>query len=83
MIRSEWSLSTALANVEARDREIELSDAIIDELKQVIEDQKDELQALVQFIKKFNHPEEYGHLLDQDAKKEVMTILSIYGEYDK
>ncbi len=83
MIRSEWSINAALANVEARDRELELSDAIIEELRQVIEDQQDELNDLVRFIKRFNHPEEFGHLLDSDAKQAVMKILSIYKEYDK
>ncbi len=83
MIRSEWSINAALANVEARDRELELSDAIISELRQVIEDQQDELNDLVRFIKRFNHPEEFGHLLDSDVKQAVMKILSIYKEYDK
>lgn len=83
MSTADWSIHKALANVEARDDEIAVLEANIEDMNGVISDQRDELQALVRFIKKFNHPEEYGHLLDADAKQEVMNILKIYGDYDK
>lgn len=83
MSTADWSIHKALANVEARDDEIAVLEANIEDMNGVISDQREELQALVRFIKKFNHPEEYGHLLDADAKQEVMNILKIYGDYDK
>lgn len=83
MSTADWSIHKALANVEARDDEIAVLEANIEDMNGVISDQQDELRALVRFIKKFNHPEEYGHLLDADAKQEVMNILKIYGDYDK
>ena len=83
MRTADWSIQKALANVEARDDEIAVLESTIEDMNGVISDQQDELRALVRFIKKFNHPEEYGHLLDADAKLEVMNILKIYGDYDK
>ena len=83
MSTADWSIHKALANVEARDDEIAVLEANIEDMNGVISDQREELQALVRFIKKFNHPEEYGHLLDSDAKLEVMNILAIYKEYDE
>lgn len=82
MRTAEWSISKALANVEARQDHIEVLETTIEDMNGVISDQQDELRALVRFIKKFNHPEEYGHLLDSDAKQAVMQMLSIYKEYD-
>ena len=63
--------------------EMQQAENVISELNEVIADQQDELKQLVQFIKKFNHPEEYGHLLDSDAKRDVVKILKLYGDYDK
>lgn len=83
MRTADWSIQKALANVEARDDEIAVLESTIEDMNGVISDQQDELRALVRFIKKFNHPEEYGHLLDAAAKQEVMNILKIYGDYDK
>ena len=83
MSTADWSIHKALANVEARDDEIAVLEANIEDMNGVISDQREELQALVRFIKKFNHPEEYGHLLDAAAKQEVMKILAIYKEYDE
>ena len=83
MSTADWSIHKALANVEARDDEIAVLEANIEDMNGVISDQREELQALVRFIKKFNHPEEYGHLLDADAKQAVMKILAIYKEYDE
>ena len=83
MSTADWSIQKALANVEARDDEIAVLESTIEDMNGVISDQQDELRALVRFIKKFNHPEEYGHLLDAAAKQEVMNILKIYGDYDK
>ena len=74
MIRSEWSINAALANVEARDRELELSDAIIDELRQVIEDQQDELNDLVRFIK---------HLRQDFNAPHAKFVLATLGEAKK
>lgn len=71
------------AALENKDHDIDVLEATIEDMNGVIEDQQDELRALVRFIKKFNHPEEYGHLLDRDAKQEVMNLLNIYKEYDK
>jgi cell division protein FtsB len=71
------------ANLENLSNTIDILEATIEDLRCNVADQQDELKALVRFIKKFNHPEEYGHLLDRDAKQEVMNILSIYKEYDK
>lgn len=63
--------------------EMQHAESVISELNEIIADQRDELVDLVHFIKRFNHPEEFGHLLDADAKQAVMKILSIYQEYAK
>ena len=78
-----YNRNALVAELENKNRDIDVLEATIGDLRSNVEDQKDELRALVRFIKKFNHPEEYGHLLDRDAKQEVMNILSLYKEYDK
>jgi hypothetical protein len=55
----------------------------IKEVEEVKEELTAQIKVAVKLISKFNHPEEYGHLLDSDAKREVMDFLKIYGDYLK
>jgi hypothetical protein len=55
----------------------------IKEVEEVNEELTAQIKVAVKLISKFNHPEDYGHLLDSDAKREVMDFLKIYGDYLK
>jgi hypothetical protein len=55
----------------------------IKDLEEVNEELTAQIKVAVKLVSKFNHPEEYGHLLDSDAKREVMDFLKIYGDYLK
>jgi hypothetical protein len=55
----------------------------IKDLEEVNEELTAQIKVAVKLISKFNHPEEYGHLLDSDAKRDVMDFLKIYGDYLK
>jgi hypothetical protein len=55
----------------------------IKEVEEVNEELTAQIKVAVKLISKFNHPEDYGHLLDSDAKRDVMDFLKIYGDYLK
>jgi hypothetical protein len=55
----------------------------IKDLEEVNEELTAQIKVAVKLVSKFNHPEEYGHLLDSDAKRDVMGFLKIYGDYLK
>jgi hypothetical protein len=55
----------------------------VKEVEEVNEELTAQIKVAVKLISKFNHPEDYGHLLDSDAKREVMDFLKIYGDYLK
>jgi hypothetical protein len=55
----------------------------IKDLEEVNEELTAQIKVAVKLVSKFNHPEEYGHLLDPDAKRDVMDFLKIYGDYLK
>lgn len=55
----------------------------IKDLEEVNEELTAQIKVAVKLVSKFNHPEEYGHLLDSDAKRDVMDFLKIYGDYLK
>jgi hypothetical protein len=55
----------------------------IKEVEEVNEELTAQIKVAVKLVSKFNHPEEYGHLLDSDAKRDVMDFLKIYGDYLK